>query len=194
MVLRTHMKESAMLLFSFLLLLVIWYDGPALAENAALSNLVITNNRDDLLLFLETDNAFTDKIKTATLSGVPVTFTFYITLVKVRNFWIDKEIRDKEVYHTIVYDNLKKTYSVTRSWVRGGAVTTPSFTEARQLMSEIKSFKIAPLKKLTKGNLYQLRVRAKLNKQTLPYYLDNVLFFISRWDAETDLYTLDFIY
>ncbi|MBU0993877.1 MAG: DUF4390 domain-containing protein [Proteobacteria bacterium] len=167
---------------------------PASAENARLSNVVITNTRDNLLLFMETQNAFSEKIKTATLSGVPVSFSFYITLVKVRNFWIDRTIRDKEVTHTVVYDNLKKEFEISRSWDKGEPVTTKSFEEAQHLMTEIKSFKIAPLKRLIKGNRYQLRIRAKLNKLTLPYYLDTVLFFISRWDFETDWYTIDFIY
>ena len=168
--------------------------APAWPESAKFSNVVITNNRDDLLLFLEAQHTFNEKIQSAILSGVPVSFSFYITLVRVRFLWMDRTIRDKEVVHTILYDNLKKEFQITRSWEKGESITTQSFEEAEKLMSEIKSFKIAPLKRLHKGTRYQLRVRAKLNRITLPYYLDSILFFLPKWDYETDWYTIDFIY
>lgn len=182
-------------IFGFFLILSLFdHVGPAWSESAKFSNVVITNNRDDLLLFLEARNTFNEKIKSAILSGVPVSFSFYITLVRVRFFWMDRTIRDKEVVHTIVYDNLKKEFQISRSWEKGESVTTQSFEEAENLMTEIKSFKIAPLKRLSKGTRYQLRVMAKLNRLTLPYYLDSILFFIPKWDYETDWYTIDFIY
>jgi len=73
-------------------------------------------------------------------------------------------------------------------------VVTQSFGEAQELMSEIDRLKIVPLSMLEKGSHYQLRANAELNKVTLPYYLHHILFFVSLWDFETDLYAIDFIY
>ncbi|MGA8181415.1 MAG: DUF4390 domain-containing protein, partial [Desulfobacterales bacterium] len=75
-----------------------------------------------------------------------------------------------------------------------GPQMTQSFDEAQKLMTEIDSLKIVPLKQLEKGGHYQLRAKAELSKVTLPFYLHYVLFFVSLWDFETDLYTVDFIY
>jgi len=58
----------------------------------------------------------------------------------------------------------------------------------------VKGLKVAPLQRLVKGNKYQLRVKAELQKVRLPLNLHYVLFFLSLWDFDTDWYTVDFTY
>ena len=166
----------------------------AYAQEAVLSNIIVTNTRDDLLLYLSVEGAFRENMKKAVLSGVPATFSFFIGLYRVRNLWPDKEIRDIKITHTIKYDNLKKEFAVSRSWENNKPVTTKSFEEARKLMADIDGTKIVPLKWLEKGKQYQIRAKAELSNITLPFYLHYVLFFVSLWDFETDWYTIDFIY
>lgn len=164
------------------------------AQDAILTNIIVTNTRDDLLVYLTVKNAFPAKIEETITSGVPATFSFYITLYLVRGFWPDKEVTELEVTHTIKYDNLKKEYVVTRSWEETQTAVVKSFGEAKKLMTEIDSLTIVPLSKLEKGRQYQIRAKAKLSRLTLPFYLHYVLFFVSLWDFETDWYTIDFIY
>lgn len=164
------------------------------AQDATLTNLIVTNTRDDLLVYLTVDGAFTEKMHKAILSGVPTTFSFFIQLYRVRNFWTDKEIAEIDVTHTIKYNNLKKEFVITRSWENNHPIITKSFVEARKLLSEIDSLKVVPLSRLEKGSQYQIRAKAQLSKLTLPFYLHYVLFFVSLWDFETDWYTVDFIY
>ena len=164
------------------------------AQDARLANIIVTNTRDNLLLYLTVRDAFPDKIENTILSGVPATFSFYIILNRVRGFWPDKEISEMVVTNTIKYDNLKKEYSVTRSWDGGKPLVVKSFDEAKKLMAEIDSLPIVPLSELEKGKQYQIRAKAKLSKLTLPFYLHYILFFVSLWDFETDWYTIDFIY
>lgn len=169
--------------------------GPpaALAQDAQLSDVVITNTRDDLLLYLTVDGAFTDEMSKAILSGVPASFSFLANLYLVRSMWLNKKIASRTITHTIKYDTLKKTFTVTRSWESEPQVTQ-SFSEARKLMSEVDSLKIVALNSLEKGEQYQIRAKAELSKRTLPLNLHYVLFFMSLWDFETDWYTIDFIY
>jgi hypothetical protein len=68
------------------------------------------------------------------------------------------------------------------------------FAAAKKAMAEVKGLKVAPLQRLIKGNKYQLRVKAELQKVRLPLNLHYVLFFLSLWDFETDWYTVDFTY
>jgi len=164
------------------------------AMDATLTNVIVTNTRDDLLVYLTVEGAFREKMITAILSGVPTTFSFYIQLYRPRNFWLDKEIVEIDITHTIKYNNLKKEFVVTRSWENNQPIVTKSFIEARKLMSEIDSLKTVPLSRLEKGEQYQIRAKAQLSKLTLPFYLHYVLFFVSLWDFETDWYTIDFIY
>ena len=166
----------------------------AAGQEARLENIIISNTRDDLLIFLKVEGAFTDKMKNAVLSGVPITFSFFINLNQVRNLWMDKKIASQKITHTLKYDSLKKEYDIKRSWEKDKTLTTESLEEAQKLMTDIDSLKIVELKKLIKGQQYQIRAKAELSKKTLPFYLHYVLFFVSLWDFETDWYTVDFIY
>ena len=163
------------------------------AEDTAL-DIVVSNNRDDLLLYVTATGAFKEKTRKAILSGVPTTFTFYITLNRDRNYWINKNIVNLKVTHTIEYDNLKKEFRVERSWDPGGPVVTSSFEEAQQVMIKIDSLKIVSLGELEKGQHYQIRAKAELSKFTLPLHLHRLLFFLAFWDVETDWYAKDFTF
>lgn len=182
------------LIYILLGALFLFQTGLAQARDAQLTNIIVTNTRDDFLVYLTVKGAFRDKMKKAILSGVPTTFSFFLTLYEKRNMWLDKKIADVKVTHTIKYDNLKNEFVVYRSWKNGKLERTKSFAEAQKLMTEIDSFKIVPLSRLEKGKQYQLRAKAELNRLTLPLYLHYVLFFVSLWDFETDWYTIDFIY
>lgn len=164
------------------------------AQDARLTNIIVTNTRDDLLIYLTVEEAFREEMEEAVISGVPTTFSFFINLYETRNLWFNKKMATLRITHTIKYDNLKKNFIIRRSWDDGKPITTKSLQEAKQLMSEIDSLKIINLSKLKKGKQYQIRAKAELSKVTLPYYLHYVLFFISLWDFETDWYTIDFIY
>ena len=166
----------------------------AIAQEAQLTNITVSNTRDDLLLYLNLEGAFGEKVKKAILSGVPATVSFLAKLNRVRNIWVDQSIADIKVTHTIKYDNLKKEFTVRRSWKNNEPEVTKSFSEAQKWMSEVNSLKIIPLGQLEKRQQYQLRTKAEVNKQTLPLYLHYVLFFVTLWDIETDWYTIDFIY
>jgi len=174
--------------------LLFLFQNLVFAQEAKLTNIIVTNTRDDLLLYLNVEGAFREKMKDAILSGVSTTFSFFIALYLNRNFWFDKKIADITITHTIKYNNIKKEYSVKRSWENGEVKITQSFREAQKLITEIDSLEIIPLSKLEKGMQYQIRAKAELSKLTLPLYLHYVLFFVSLWDFETDWYTIDFIY
>jgi len=183
-------RKACALILAILLVM----QNSAHAQDARLTDIIVTNTRDDLLVYLTVEGAFREKMKNAILSGVPTTFSFFISLYQERNLWLDKEIADIKITHTLKYNNLKKEFIVKRSWENGDPLVTQSFNEARKLMTEIDSLKIVPLKVLEKGRHYQIRAKAELSKLTLPFYLHYVLFFVSLWDFETDLYTIDFVY
>ncbi len=177
-----------------LLCLFITLPCPAFAYEVKLTDIIVSNTRDDLLVFLNIDGAFNDKMKKGILKGVETTFFFYIDLYQKRNMWFDNKIADIKITHMIKYNNLKKEFVITRSWEKDKPLVTQSFEEAQKLMAEINSLKIIELNSLQKGDYYQIRAKAEVGKLTLPFYLHYILFFVSLWDVETDWYTLDFIY
>ena len=52
----------------------------ALAQEARLTDVVVTNTRDDLLIYLTVEGAFTPEMEKAIKSGVPATFSFIVNL------------------------------------------------------------------------------------------------------------------
>jgi len=177
------------------LFLMIFTPSTALAENTAIiENIKLANTRDDLLTYFDVKKAFSEKINEAILSGISTTFSFYITLYKTDGSWFDKSISDIRIKSTLKYNPLKKEYIVTRPWKDDTQIFTQSFEEAKALMTEIDNLKIISLKRLVKGDKYQLKIKAELDKVTLPLSLHYVLFFVSFWDFETNWYLINFTY
>lgn len=188
-------KTDIALKLSIVIILCFLLPATALAENqAVIENIKLANTRDDLLTYFDVKKAFTPKINQAVLNGIPTTFSFYVTLYKTEGSWFDKTIADIQIKSTLKYNALKKNFSVLRSWKDKDAVITQTFKEAKSLMTEIDNLKILPLNQLIKGDKYQLRIKAKLDRVTLPLSLHYVLFFVSFWDFETNWYLINFIY
>jgi hypothetical protein len=190
------MTVSRRLILAFCCLLTLTISGvpPGYAQEARLTDLTVTNTRDDLLIYLRVEGAFREDIRQAILAGVPTSFSFLTSLYAVRRFWFDRQIADITVTHTLRYETLKKEFTVTRSWEPGKPRVTRSLEEACQWMASVEGLKVVALNRLEKGRQYQLRAKAELSRLTLPFYLHYVLFFLSMWDFETDWYTVDFIY
>ncbi len=185
----------AVKLFAAVLLLSLSLPAPLQAQQARLTDMVASNTRDNLLLFVKVEGAFTEKMKEAVLNGIPTSFSFIVTLEKINPFfWPDKTVAEKKVTHTIKYETLKKQFTVKRSWEDNRALTTDSFKEAQQWMSEIKSLPVVSLKELEKDTRYRLSAKAELDTVELPFFLDYIFFFVSLWDFETDWKSIEFVH
>ena len=182
----------------FILLLcccLLWSSPPPLqAAEATLSDIIVTNTQEDLLVFFDIQGCFTREMEEAILNGIPTTFTIIIRLYKTRTFWFDGSISSLRLEHTIKYDSLKNEFRVTRSEDSDSELVFKEFAKAKKAMAEIRNIEVVPLKELQKKGQYQLRVKAELEKVRLPLYLHYVLFFVTLWDFETDWYTVDFTY
>ncbi|MFH1019004.1 MAG: DUF4390 domain-containing protein [Pseudomonadota bacterium] len=188
---RRHLRG----LFSFLLALVLFWGGwqPALAQNATIEELIVTNSSTDLLLFLTVNNAFTKQMEEGIKNGIPVTFNFYVKLERKR-MWMNQELVSLRFDHTLSYDTLKEEYSIVRSELAGQAFRTKSLAEAKKVMAQLNGSQILSLKTLLPEAGYLLLVKAKLAEKTLPLYVHYVIPFWSLWDFETEWYTVEFRY
>ncbi len=166
----------------------------AAAAEPTIENIKLANTRDDLLTYFSVRHAFTDKICQAALNGIPTTFSFYITLYKTDDSWFDKKISDIQIKSTLKYNSLKKEFSVMRPWKSDKPLITTSFEQAKAWMTRVDNLKIIELNRLSKGDKYQLRIKAKLNRFTLPLSLHYIFFFVSFWDFETNWYLINFTY
>ena len=188
---RRHLEPfTLLLLFCFLLS----FPSPLQAAEATLSDIIVTNTQEDLLVFFDIKGCFTREMEEAILNGIPTTFTIVIKLYRTRTAWLDASIASITLEHTIKYDSLKNEFRVTRSEEGNTELVVKDFEAAKKAMAEIRNIRVVALKELQDRGKYQLRVKAELEKVRLPLYLHYVLFFVSLWDFETDWYTVDFIY
>jgi hypothetical protein len=161
---------------------------------AEITNLLITNTHDDVLVYFRVNNCFTEKMEDAILAGIPTTFTFYIELYRQRRLWFDKEIADLTIKHTIKYDNVKKMFYVSLKEGEKNFEQFRNFAMAKRAMSDLNGIVVAPMRKLIRNKKYYVRVKAQLDKVRLPLHMEYVFFFVSLWDFETDWYKEEFIY
>lgn len=166
----------------------------AAANHPSLGNITVSNTSNELLLHLNLEGSFSNEIRQNVLAGKTTSFAYRIQLSLVQDFWLDQKIADLTVIHTIKFDNVKKEFTVRRSWTGYEAETTPSFEEAQRWMNQIEGLKIVPLNRMEKDARYELRTKAEVSKKILPFNLHHVLFFVSFWDEQTDWYIIDFVY
>ena len=170
------------------------FPASARAGDAAIDEIIVTNSDTDLLLYLTAKNCFTTEMEKAVHNGIPATFTFYVDLLKTRKNWPDHKLESHGFSHTLTYDNLKEQYLIELSEQNNKTITTGSLAQAKTLMAEVNGFKVSPLDDLTPDAVFQLKIKAKLARKTLPLYFHYLIPFFSLWDFETDWYTVEFRY
>ncbi len=190
----TYLKNGCLVVLICFLLQITMPAAVHADTGPALSGIKLANTRDDLLLYFEVENAFPQKITQAIENGIPTTFSFYVSLYKTSDSWLDKKIADIDIKSTMKFNSLKQEYAVVRPWKDDLPAVTKSFEEAREWMTEIDNLTVIPLADLVKGQKYQIRIKARLARITLPFSLHYIFFFLSFWDIETDWYVINFTY
>ncbi len=178
----------------FLLLCIGFSIMPSIASarEATIADILVTNNTENVLLYARLVNCFTKEMDAAILAGVPTSFTLIIDLYRERRYWVDERINRKVVRQTVQYDSVKKNFYVSSA--EGGKTTFEDFESAKRAMADISGIVVSPLKNVKKTETFYVRVKAELDKVRLPLHMENVLFFVSLWDFETDWYRQRFVY
>jgi hypothetical protein len=165
--------------------------NPDIHEGPHFSDVTVTNSETHLLLFGMLKNSFTDEMVQGLHSGLPVHFSIFIELEKIKD-WIDESLVSLEIRHILVYDTLKEVYKVELEENNNKEYSFKTLQEAQKAVNEINGLKVVKLDTLVPDDSYHLRIRAELNKKTLPMGLHKVVPFISWWDMETDWHTINF--
>jgi len=165
----------------------------AQAIEPKMTDILITNNKENVLLYARVVNGFKTEMESAILAGVPTVFTLLLEVYQVRSFIWDKKITGYEIKRTIKYDNIKKTFSIVTDG-NEAPVIFPDFESAQKAMADLSGIIITPLQKLVKGNSYYLKMKVKIDKVRLPLHMEYVFLFVSFWDFETAWYKQSFLY
>jgi hypothetical protein len=176
----------------FLLILSLSFPIRATAVESQLTDILITNDAENVLLYARLFKGFKPEMELAVLAGIPTTFTMWLEVYEERPLLWDKKITRQEIKRTIKYDNLKKTFSVSTN--KNEPVIFPDFEKAQKAMADFNGIIAAPMSSLIKGKNYYAMVKVKMDKVRLPLNMEYVFFFVSLWDFETSWYRQNFSY
>jgi hypothetical protein len=174
----------------FGLLIFIGLPNNSQAVEPKITDILVTNNEEKVLLYARLVNGFRTEMESAILAGVPTAFTLYLNVYQVRSLW-DKKISSNEIKRTITYDNLKKTFSIYSDTEREPAIF-PDFESAQKAMADFNGIVASPMSVLEKGKNYYIEMKIKIDKVRLPLGMEYIFFFVSFWDFETAWYQQNF--
>ena len=158
--------------------------APAWAS-PTLSKVSLNTEKEVITLDAELIDAFNEKIGEAIESGVAMTFTYEIELLKESSFG-DEVVSQNKVTHTIQYDTLKKVYQFSSLGKNvNRKVTTKSMEKYQQLMLTLKDIPIAHIFKLDPEEKYYARVKAEMEADGLWFPFNYLLFFVPFNEFET---------
>lgn len=157
------------------------------AQEARFADLLVTSNKEQILVYARVTDCFTKNMEEAILAGVPTTFTFLFDFYQERPFWWNKKMFRHIIKHTIKYDNVKEIFKVTATNGKESDMFQ-TFDSAKRAMADLNGVVVAPVKALARDKSYYLKIKAKLDKVRLPWHMEYLFFFVSLWDFETDWY------
>jgi Domain of unknown function (DUF4390) len=159
----------------------------ASSAEARITDLIIRDSQDELLVDLKIEDYFTEEMQAVVLKGIPITISFSISFYEVLDFWFDNKLVQKKEYNSIHYDPLRKEYRIQRPWKKSGSAGEKDFLKAQKCLSGIKGLDIISFSRLKKGAHYQLWVKSELYDRYPP-------FSGTPFDFKTDWYTVNFIF
>ena len=109
--------------------------------------------------------AITDELREAIRSGLVVTFTYVVELREGSFLWFDRTLADTDIGASVRYDNLTRTYHVSR--MTDGKVvwsqTTASEDDMRSWVTAFEPMRVMPAAPLVPNTEYHVRVRASIS-------------------------------
>jgi len=163
------------------------------SADPALTDIFITNDQKNVLLFARLINPFTKDMESAILAGVPVIFTLQLDVYRERSGLWEEKITGREIRRSIKYDNLKKTFAISTNGYTD-PVILQDLESARKAMADFSGIMVVPISSLVKDNTYYAQIKVKIDKVRLPFYMEYVFFFVSVWDTETPAYRQRFAF
>jgi hypothetical protein len=163
------------------------------AEQPVIKDLVVSNSTNALLLYCQVGEGFRPEMEEGVLNGIPVTFTFMVSLREVEGGRPGRQLAELTFDHTLSYDVLKEEFHLRLS-ENNTELTCGDLARAKMLMAEVSDARILALTALTPGREYFLSAKVKLERKTLPHFFHYLIPFWQLGDYESDWQYVQFKY
>src|SRR5215470_2118601 len=188
-------RPTGILAVALAFLLVVAGPASGAAPPLRISNLVVTNADNTLLVSLVLLGAMPETIVEGLGTGIPTAVRFQLELWQYNSWWVDRRVVAKLVERQVLYDVLTKEFRVAA--VQGEErepYVTRDVWEAERVLSELRGFKLSEMTHLNLDELYYVRVRAEVRSGAPDSSVSRILPFVSSraetpWE-QTPLLTL----
>jgi hypothetical protein len=169
--------------------LLLWFlPISAYCEKASIQEVSVKGATGAWKVSLQVKDCFTEKMEEAIQTGIRTVFTFYLQVHQKRGWWWkDRKVASAQFHHAIQYDPILGEYQVSLE-EKNTHLVTRNFAEAKAWMAGVEEVEIRSSSPLKPGVSTELRIKAQLDPVKLPLHLENLFFFVSLWDFETDWY------
>ncbi len=176
---------GALLLGALLLLAFpVGADGPGIR---LVSHDVRESSRD-LVLDARFRVELTDEAREALASGVPLTLEVQARVTRPRWWWFwDSELTEITAHYQLRYHALSRRY-VVHDRQSGERRTFFRQEVAMDAWGTVERLSLLPLRRLSRGEIYHLELRARLDLDKLPHPLRTVAFVSPEWRLVSDWY------
>ena len=158
----------------------------AQAAGARITDIIVTQASDHLVVFATLEEAFTQEIEESIVNGVPTTFTYQVRLMRQRALFPDAELATLTVRQSVAYDLLKDEFQFVRDDShRNSTRVTKSYGELKRWMAELAGVPLASRRLLEPEERYYVRVKAEIRSVSLVFPLNYLLFFVSFFNFDT---------
>lgn len=180
-----------------IVLLLMLLAGPgaarAVVDKAVVRDLVVANSQHDLLVYCQVGDVFRPEMETGVLNGIPASLTFVVALQEMKDGQPARQLTELSLNHTLSYDALREEFRLLLT-ESPEVQTCGKLDRARKLLSEVNGAKVISLAALTPGLTYNLAVKVRLERKSLPLFLNYLVPFWQLGDYESDWYHVQFKY
>ena len=184
----THLYISRVkLLLPLLLMLGLGLPPCAYADGFTIRS-VATHLQDKVyLLDANIDYQFSDAALEALRNGVPLIVLLDIKVEQERSWWLNKTIAELQQGYLLLYHALTEKY-IVNNLNSGAQENYDQLSTALNALGKLKDLPILDAQLATKGNRYLVRLRTRLDLESLPAPMRPLAYISSSWHLESDWY------
>ncbi len=133
------------------------------------------------------DYRFSSAVLEALQNGVPVTIEIQIEVTRSRWYWLNEDVAELSQFYLLQFHALSRQYLLT-SLNSGAQRSFSSLYSALEVMGRIRDLPILDKKLLKPDTQYAVRLRARLDIESLPSPLRPLAYLSDQWRLVSDWY------
>jgi len=171
------------LLVPLLLCLGVLLSGTALANDAAIRYAEVVVEGDEYVVNADVSLKLSDAVIDAIDQAIPVNFVAELAIESPRWYWFDATLASERLEFSLNYHPMTRSYRLAIGTLHQDF---EALDAALELMTHIRRWAITPMKTLTPGESYNVRIRFRLEKELLPRPFQVSTIGSRDWEIETD--------